>query len=120
MNSSRIVKNQLRKGLHILLRRVKMDIIVICMDNMKCDGEEQRVLQRNGPDRMNKEELKVRWYSHYIDDFVLIHESKAYLQECLKRIREHLDYLGLELNNKTQIFPLRNGVDYLGFHKYLT
>ena len=74
----------------------------------------------NGVDRMIKEELKIHWYSHYIDDFVLIHESKAYLQECLKRIREHLDYLGLELNNKTQIFPLRNGVSYLGFYTYLT
>jgi hypothetical protein len=69
---------------------------------------------------MIKEELKIRWYSRYMDDFVLIYKSKAYLQECLARIREHLDYLGLELNNKTQIFPLRNGVNYLGFHMYLT
>lgn len=27
---------------------------------------------------------------------------------------------GLELNQKTQIFPLRNGLDFLGFHTYLT
>lgn len=26
----------------------------------------------------------------------------------------------LELNNKTGIFPLRNGIDFLGFHTYLT
>ena len=69
---------------------------------------------------MIKEKLKIRWYSRYMDDFVLIHVSKEYLQQCLLRIREHLDWLGLELNNKTQIFPLRNGVDYLGFHTYLT
>ena len=25
-----------------------------------------------------------------------------------------------ELNDKTQIFPLRNGLDFLGFHSYLT
>lgn len=28
--------------------------------------------------------------------------------------------LGLELNEKTQISPLRNGIDFLGFHTYLT
>jgi hypothetical protein len=28
--------------------------------------------------------------------------------------------LKLELNEKTQIFPLRNGVDFLGWHFYLT
>ena len=28
--------------------------------------------------------------------------------------------LDLELNNKTAIFPLKNGIDFLGFHTYLT
>ena len=28
--------------------------------------------------------------------------------------------LGLELNEKTQIFPLRHCMDFLGFHNYLT
>ncbi len=27
---------------------------------------------------------------------------------------------GMELNEKTQIFPLKNGIDFLGFHIYLT
>ena len=31
-----------------------------------------------------------------------------------------MDSLGLELNEKTQIFPIRNGIDFLGFHTYLT
>lgn len=30
------------------------------------------------------------------------------------------DELKLEFNEKTQIFPLRNGVDYIGFRFYLT
>lgn len=29
-------------------------------------------------------------------------------------------HFGLELNEKTQIFPIRNGIDFLGFHTYLT
>ena len=28
--------------------------------------------------------------------------------------------MGMELNQKTQIFPLKNGIDFLGFHIYLT
>lgn len=32
----------------------------------------------------------------------------------------YMDSLGLELNEKTQIFPIRNGIDFLGFHTYLT
>ena len=34
-------------------------------------------------------------------------------------IRQHLAERGLELNQKTQIFPLRNGLDFLGFHTYI-
>jgi RNA-directed DNA polymerase len=71
-------------------------------------------------DRLVKERLGIRWYSRYMDDFVLIHEDREYLKWCLAQIRYLLDDLGLELNDKTQIFPLRNGVDYLGFHSYLT
>lgn len=42
------------------------------------------------------------------------------LQFCLREIRAYMDSLGLELNEKTQIFPIRNGIDFLGFHTYLT
>lgn len=31
-----------------------------------------------------------------------------------------MDGWGLELNQKTGIFPLRNGIDFLGFHSYIT
>ena len=31
-----------------------------------------------------------------------------------------MDGIGLELNQKTGIYPLRNGIDFLGFHTYLT
>ena len=55
-----------------------------------------------------------------MDDFFLIHHDKAYLQECRKQIEEFVQARGLSLNAKTNIFPLRNGVDFLGFHTYLT
>lgn len=71
-------------------------------------------------DHFVKERLHIRWYGRYMDDFFLIHPDKEYLQFCLKEIRAFMAGLGLELNEKTQIFPLRNGIDFLGFHTYLT
>lgn len=54
------------------------------------------------------------------DDFFLIHHDKAYLQECRKQIEAFVQARGLSLNAKTNIFPLKHGVDFLGFHTYLT
>ena len=72
-------------------------------------------------DRLIKEKLKIKHYSRYMDDCVLIHPDKDYLKYCLERMKEFLqDELKLEFNEKTQIFPIRNGVDYLGWHFYLT
>ena len=72
-------------------------------------------------DRFVRNELKIDYYTRYMDDFILIAKDKVYLKECLGRIRHFLDEeLHLELNEKTQIFPARNGVDYLGFHTYIT
>lgn len=55
-----------------------------------------------------------------MDDFYLICESKDYLKTCRTRIEDYMSHLGLELNEKTQIFPLKNGLDFLGFHTYIT
>lgn len=78
------------------------------------------LLLLNDFDHMIKEQLGIKGYGRYVDDFYLIHESKDYLKHCLNVIREYLAGYGLELNEKTQIFPLRNGIDFLGFHTYLT
>lgn len=41
-------------------------------------------------------------------------------QECRKQIEAFVQARGLSLNAKTNIFPLKHGVDFLGFHTYLT
>lgn len=74
----------------------------------------------NGLDHLVKEKLHIKGYGRYVDDFYLIHRDKSYLQYCLSVIRNYLGEYGLELNEKTQIFPLKNGIDFLGFHTYLT
>lgn len=72
-------------------------------------------------DRLIKEKLRIKHYTRYMDDMVLLHPDREYLRECLRQIRELCGIkLKLELNEKTQIFPIRHGVDYLGWHFYLT
>lgn len=59
-------------------------------------------------------------YGRYMDDWIVIDENKGYLKYLLGVIREESAKVGLTLNPKTQIFPLKNGIDFLGFHTYLT
>lgn len=64
-------------------------------------------------DHFVKERLRIRYYGRYMDDFYLIHEDKEYLRYCLKEIHAYLADLHLELNQKTAIFPLRNGLIFV-------
>lgn len=51
-------------------------------------------------------------------NWALVHSGEA--TESQRSYINHKVSLGLELNEKTQIFPIRNGIDFLGFHTYLT
>lgn len=73
----------------------------------------------DGMDRLIKEQLRVKYYSRYMDDCVLIGRDKNHLKECLSQMRNYAYSVKLEFNEKTKIFPIKNGVDYLGFHIYL-
>ena len=72
------------------------------------------LLYLNGLDHYIKEKLGIKFYGRYMDDFYLIHEDKEYLKYCLREITAYVGNLGLELNEKTQIYPLRNGIDFFG------
>ena len=78
------------------------------------------LLYLDGMDKLIKYELGIEYYGRYMDDFYLIHPSKEYLKYCLEVITAYLEALNLTLNGKTQIFPFKNGVSYLGFHTYIT
>lgn len=71
-------------------------------------------------DHLIKEKYRIKYYGRYMDDFYLILPTKKQAQQLLKEIREYMATVKLELNQKTGIFPLRNGIDFLGFHTYLT
>lgn len=71
-------------------------------------------------DHYIKEDRGCRYYGRYMDDFYVIARTKRELQFLLKDIERWMSDLHLELNSKTAIFPLKNGLDFLGFHSYLT
>lgn len=71
-------------------------------------------------DHFIKERLRIKHYLRYMDDFILIHEDRAVLENALREIRERLAALGLTLNNKTQIFPLKQGIVWLKWRYILT
>ena len=72
-------------------------------------------------DRFIKEKLRIKGYVRYMDDFILIHQDKKFLQECKSQIEELCwSKLKLKLNRKTQIGKVRDGINFLGFnHKVL-
>ena len=74
----------------------------------------------SGLDHFITDELGVKYYGRYMDDFYLIVESKEYAKWCLNCILEFVHSLKLELNGKTQIVPFKNGIKFCGFHTYVT
>lgn len=67
-------------------------------------------------DHYIKEQLRIKHYLRYMDDFILIHEDKAVLQDCYKKIVAFLTgTTRLELNKKTALYPLRQGVKMLNW-----
>ena len=75
----------------------------------------------DGIDRIIKEKYRIRYYTRYMDDLILLHPDRELLSACLDEIRAYAaDTLKLEFNQKTQIAPIAQGVDYVGWRFYLT
>ena len=72
----------------------------------------------NDLDHYIKEELKIKHYVRYQDDFLLLHEDKNYLKYCLDQIKYFLKKEKLELNKKTRIYKNSNNFIFLGRNKY--
>ena len=67
-------------------------------------------------DRIIKEKYRIKYYTRYMDDLIIIHEDKS----LLHLLRSELDFilaeeLHLQFNEKTQIFPLHKGISFLGW-----
>ena len=72
-------------------------------------------------DHYIKEQLHARYYLRYMDDFMIISRDRAYLERCVAEVGRILSGLGFELNmKKTRIYPLKEGIMFLGFRFRLT
>lgn len=72
-------------------------------------------------DHFVKEQLRIKYYVRYNDDFIMLHEDKAYLRECLEKIDAWITARGLRLSpKKTQLFNVTQGIKFLGFRFRLT
>ena len=73
------------------------------------------ILYLNELDHFIKNELKIKYYIRYMDDGVIIHQNKEYLQYCLEEINKILERYKLKLNKKTKIYSCKEGFEFLGF-----
>jgi len=74
----------------------------------------------NELDYFVKYRLKAKYYLRYVDDFVILHESKGQLRAWKKEIEIFLrDKLKLELHpQKSKIISFSRGIDFVGFRNF--
>ena len=76
------------------------------------------IIYLNEIDSYIVEVLKPMFYLRYQDDGLLISESKEYLKHCLDEIVKLMNKYKLKLNDKTRIYSIDDGFEFLGF-KYI-
>lgn len=70
----------------------------------------------NEIDQYIKHSLKIKYYCRYLDDSIVIVQTKEEAKKALEEIRKFLkENLELELNKKTQIFKNKQGVNFCGY-----
>ena len=75
----------------------------------------------DGLDRVVKEKYRMKYYTRYMDDCILLCQDKEELKQCLSAMQSYVEEeLNLQFNEKTQLTAMKDGVDYLGFRFYLT
>jgi hypothetical protein len=75
----------------------------------------------NELDHYVKEDLRTMYYVRYMDDFIILGGSKKQLWAVLEVIRDFLEaFLDLQLNSKTAIFPITQGINFLGYRIWPT
>jgi hypothetical protein len=76
-------------------------------------------LYLDGFDHFVKESLRIKAYLRYVDDMVLLSNSKQQLHDWRQAIEEKLQTLRLRLHpSKANIFDVYQGVDILGYRVF--
>ena len=72
-------------------------------------------------DHFVKEDLRCRYYIRYMDDFVVLEKDKARLHQMKAEMAGYLAQFRLKLHaHKCQIFPVKDGTDFLGYQVFPT
>lgn len=72
-------------------------------------------------DHFIKDDLGIKYYVRYMDDWVIIEQNKKRLWDILEQAACFLsNKLELALNPKTKIFPVKQGVDFCGYRIWTT
>lgn len=75
----------------------------------------------NTVDHYIKEELKVKYYIRYMDDFWMLSKDKGQAEKVYRETITHLHKYGLEINEKkSHITDLKKGFMFLGFQYRMT
>ncbi len=75
----------------------------------------------NELDQYVKRTLKIKNYTRYMDDFILILKNKEECKKVKKQIENFLaDTLKLELNDKSRYYPYKMGVNFCGYRIFTT
>lgn len=75
----------------------------------------------NEIDQYIKRELRVHYYIRYMDDMIILSNSKIELQEIKEKVELFLnERLKLDLNSKTCIRPVTLGIDFVGYKVWNT
>lgn len=67
-----------------------------------------------------KHVLKCRHAARYMDDVLLLGESRGMVQEWREKLERYIAEMGLVVNPKTRIFPVKTGVPFLGHRIWST
>lgn len=66
-----------------------------------------------------KEELKIKYYYRYCDDFIIVHSNKNHLHYIKSKIKTYVAKLNLSLKPNSQIYPIESrGLDFIGYIFY--
>lgn len=72
-------------------------------------------------DRTAKDQMGIRNYIRYMDDAVAILPTREEAERAMAAFGDTLHTLGFELNpKKSRVYPLRDGIEFLGFDFHLT
>jgi len=72
-------------------------------------------------DHFIKEQLRCKCYIRYCDDFVVLSNDKAWLHQVKEQMEEYLISLRLKPHpRKSQVFPVKDGTDFLGYRIFPT